>query len=38
MWNLGGLQFDLYVRPGSRLSRPLKEAMGLGQINRKYIP
>jgi hypothetical protein len=33
-----GLQFDLYVRRGTTLSRPLEEAIGLGQINRMYIP
>jgi hypothetical protein len=33
-----GLQFDLYVRRGTKLSRPLQEAIGLGQINRMYIP
>lgn len=32
-----GLQFDLYVRRGTRLSGPLKEAIGLGQISRRYI-
>lgn len=33
-----GLQFDLYVRRSTTLSRPLQEAIGLGQINRMYIP
>ncbi len=33
-----GLRFDLYVRRGTTLSGPLQEAIGLGQINRMYIP
>lgn len=32
------LQFDLYVRPSTQLSGPLKQAMRQGRINPKLIP
>lgn len=33
-----GFRFDLYVRPGVRLSSPLKQAIDNGVINRVEIP
>ena len=33
-----GLRFDLFVRPGARLSRPLLEARDAGRINIRTIP
>jgi hypothetical protein len=33
-----GRQFDLYVRPNTQLSGPLKEAIHRDEINLQYIP
>jgi hypothetical protein len=33
-----GRRFDLYVRPDTRLSGPLADAIGDGLINLRYIP
>jgi hypothetical protein len=33
-----GRRFDLYVRPSTTLSGPLRDAIGLGTINLKFIP
>jgi hypothetical protein len=33
-----GLRFDLYVRPGTELSGPLRQAVSSGEINLLFIP
>ena len=33
-----GLSYDLYVRPSTKLSGPLQEAIKNGTINLKFIP
>lgn len=33
-----GLRFDLYTRPSTQLSGPLKDAIDSGLINHRYIP
>jgi len=33
-----GYQFDLYVRPTTRLSGPLQQVVGSGQVHRRFLP
>jgi RHS repeat-associated protein len=33
-----GLRFDLYVRPSTYLTGPLRDAIGAGEINLRFIP